>query len=76
MTEAEARRGACRHKTALDHIVGRTLEGERIWRCSSCGVTSLWVAGWRYYGNLECRKCSVAVVETVECPGCAREAAG
>jgi predicted RNA-binding Zn-ribbon protein involved in translation (DUF1610 family) len=60
----------CRHGVRADHVVGRAEEGAAVWRCSKCGATDVWVAGWSYYGSYECPACEQAVVEDVRCPEC------
>ncbi|HXI15292.1 MAG TPA: hypothetical protein VNM48_02900 [Chloroflexota bacterium] len=62
----------CEHKTPSYHVTGRTSEGRMLWRCSSCGAKDIWGDGWIYFGNFECRKCSVAVMERVYCPACSK----
>lgn len=61
----------CGHAVASDHIIGRTTEGQAIWRCASCGAEGPWAEGWRYYGTVECKRCWRPIVERVQCETCA-----
>lgn len=64
----------CTHLTARSHIVGTRKQGRKqrpIWRCSKCGADDVWGPGWRYYGSVECKRCTLAAIDRVECPKCA-----
>jgi DNA-directed RNA polymerase subunit RPC12/RpoP len=62
---------ACTHGIARDHMaVIADEEGRAVWRCSRCGAEGRWRQGWRYHGNVECKRCLRAVVDRVECPAC------
>lgn len=68
------KRERCQHLTATDHTTGERVGDRPVWRCSGCGVTSVWRDGWAYFGNIECRRCGEADIESVHCPSCAERA--
>jgi len=58
----------CTHLTTENHC--RTLNGVRVWTCTKCKFEGPWEEGWRYFGSLECVKCSSPQVDVVHCPAC------
>lgn len=78
-SEAQARRAeragyGCAHKIPSDHYAGAAPDGRRLWRCSNCGKVDTWGDGWMTHGQLECRKCSHQVCDSVACsPACAEK---
>lgn len=58
----------CTHKADNDHG-GLDGKGVRFWICSCCGLVAPWDEDWRYWGNIECRKCEAADMEYVACSG-------
>lgn len=60
----------CTHKTLLDHTAPWDGKNRRVWICSSCGRHGLWEEGWAYLGNIECRTCQTAQIDSVACPNC------
>ena len=57
----------CKHKTLSDHTVGRDAGDSLLWRCSFCKRVGSWQDGWAYWGNIECRICWTADIQTVHC---------
>lgn len=69
-------RPVCRHKTmetfrALPYL--QTAGGPGCYRCSSCGEEFWWEDDKSsYWGNIECKHCCRAAVDSVACsPKCA-----
>lgn len=65
----------CEHKTYKNYVISkREVEGElkSVWKCSRCGNEDIWGPTWTYYGNLECRHCWLAQMDSVNC-GCQSE---